>query len=33
MADPKKIRALGKPNHVLYDVKYLLPAEASDARI
>ena len=28
-----KIRALGKPNHVLYDVKYLLPAEASDARI
>ena len=28
-----KIRALGKPNHVLYDVKHLLPAEASDARI
>ena len=28
-----KIRALGKPNHVLYDVKYLLPAQDSDARI
>ena len=27
------IRALGKPNHVLYDLKYLLPAEASDLRL
>ena len=28
-----KIHTLGKPNHVLYDVKYLLPAQDSDARI
>ncbi|QKT04814.1 Vi polysaccharide biosynthesis UDP-N-acetylglucosamine C-6 dehydrogenase TviB [Ectothiorhodospiraceae bacterium 2226] len=27
------IRALGKPNAVLYDVKYVLPAEAVDARL
>jgi UDP-N-acetyl-D-galactosamine dehydrogenase len=27
------IHALGKPNHVLYDVKHLLPAHDSDARI
>ena len=27
------IRALGKPNHVLYDLKYLLPADASDLRL
>ncbi|MDB5884640.1 MAG: UDP-glucose/GDP-mannose dehydrogenase [Polaromonas sp.] len=27
------IRALGKPGHVLYDLKYLLPAEASDLRL
>ena len=27
------IRALGKPSHVLYDLKYLLPAEASDLRL
>ncbi|MGB6184562.1 Vi polysaccharide biosynthesis UDP-N-acetylglucosamine C-6 dehydrogenase TviB [Sphingopyxis granuli] len=27
------IRALGKPDHVLYDLKYLLPAEASDLRL
>ena len=27
------IRALGKPKHVLYDLKYLLPAEASDLRL
>ncbi|MDQ3058642.1 MAG: Vi polysaccharide biosynthesis UDP-N-acetylglucosamine C-6 dehydrogenase TviB [Pseudomonadota bacterium] len=27
------IRALGKSNHVLYDLKYLLPAEASDLRL
>jgi UDP-N-acetyl-D-galactosamine dehydrogenase len=28
-----KIRALGKPKHVLYDIKYLLPAQDADARI
>lgn len=28
-----KIRALAKPEHVLYDLKYLLPAEASDLRL
>ena len=28
-----RIHALGKPSHVLYDVKHLLPAESSDARI
>ena len=28
-----KIHTRGKPNHVLYDVKYLLPAQDSDARI
>ena len=28
-----KIRALGKPKHVLYDVKHLLPAQDSDARV
>jgi UDP-N-acetyl-D-galactosamine dehydrogenase len=27
------IRALGKSNHVLYDLKYLLPADASDLRL
>ena len=27
------IRALGKPEHVLYDLKYLLPVEASDLRL
>ena len=27
------MRALGKPNHVLYDLKYLLPAEESDLRL
>jgi UDP-N-acetyl-D-glucosamine/UDP-N-acetyl-D-galactosamine dehydrogenase len=27
------LRALGKPQHVLYDLKYLLPAEASDLRL
>ena len=27
------IRALGKPNHVLYDLKYLLLAEESDLRL
>jgi len=29
----KTIRALGKPNHILYDVKYILPADASDLRL
>jgi UDP-N-acetyl-D-galactosamine dehydrogenase len=28
-----KIRALGKPDHVLYDLKYLLPASGSDLRL
>ena len=27
------IRALGKPEHVLYDLKYLLPASDSDLRL
>lgn len=27
------IRSFGKPQHVLYDLKYLLPAEASDLRL
>ena len=27
------IRALGKPQHVLYDLKYLLPSESSDLRL
>lgn len=27
------IRALGKPEHVLYDLKYLLPQQASDLRL
>ena len=27
------IRALGKPGHVLYDLKYLLPADESDLRL
>ena len=27
------IRALGKPEHVLYDLKYLLPAADSDLRL
>ena len=29
----KKIRALGKENHVLYDIKYLLSANESDGRL
>ena len=28
-----EIRALGKPEHVLYDLKYLLPASDSDLRL
>jgi UDP-N-acetyl-D-galactosamine dehydrogenase len=27
------IRALGKPEHVLYDLKYLLPVDDSDLRL
>jgi UDP-N-acetyl-D-galactosamine dehydrogenase len=27
------IRALGKPEHVLYDLKYVLPASESDLRL
>ena len=27
------IRALGKPNHVLFDVKHILPKDAVDARL
>ena len=27
------LRALGKPDHVLFDLKYLLPAESSDLRL
>lgn len=30
---PVAIRALGKPEHVLYDLKYLLPAAYSDLRL
>lgn len=29
----EQIRALGKPEHVLYDLKYTLPVEASDLRL
>ena len=29
----KAIRAFGKPEHVLYDLKYLLPVEGSDLRL
>jgi UDP-N-acetyl-D-galactosamine dehydrogenase len=29
----RAIRALGKPEHVLYDLKYLLPADVSDLRL
>jgi len=29
----EKIRALGKPAHVLYDLKYILPLQASDLRL
>ncbi|HAL95964.1 MAG TPA: Vi polysaccharide biosynthesis protein VipA/TviB, partial [Chitinophagaceae bacterium] len=27
------IRALGKPQHILYDLKYVLPLGASDLRL
>ena len=30
---PAALRALGKPQHVLYDLKYVLPADASDLRL
>ncbi len=29
----KAIRALGKPNHILYDLKYVLPFDGSDLRL
>ena len=29
----EQIRALGKPTHVLYDLKYVLPADVSDIRL
>jgi UDP-N-acetyl-D-galactosamine dehydrogenase len=29
----KALRALGKKAHVLYDLKYILPAEATDLRL
>ena len=29
----ERIRALGKPDSVLFDVKYLLPADAVDGRL
>ena len=29
----EQIRALGKPVHVLYDLKYILPADSSDLRL
>ncbi|MBF0192371.1 MAG: Vi polysaccharide biosynthesis UDP-N-acetylglucosamine C-6 dehydrogenase TviB [Magnetococcales bacterium] len=29
----ERIRRLGKPGHVLYDLKYLFPAEATDLRL
>jgi len=29
----EQIRALCKPAHVLYDLKYILPADASDLRL
>ncbi len=28
-----RIRALGKPEHVIYDLKQVLPVEASDLRL
>ena len=30
---PEKIRALGKPQHILYDLKYVLPPGYSDLRL
>jgi UDP-N-acetyl-D-galactosamine dehydrogenase len=31
--DERAIRAFGRPKHVLYDLKYILPADASDIRL
>lgn len=31
--DEAAFRRLGKPEHILYDIKYLLPAHASDGRL
>lgn len=31
--EAQAIHALGKPNHILYDLKYLLPVDASDLRL
>jgi UDP-N-acetyl-D-galactosamine dehydrogenase len=31
--DATAIRRLGKPQHILYDIKYLLPADATDGRL
>lgn len=31
--DEMAFRRLGKPEHILYDIKYLLPAHASDGRL
>ncbi|MEX1663918.1 Vi polysaccharide biosynthesis UDP-N-acetylglucosamine C-6 dehydrogenase TviB [Zhongshania arctica] len=31
--DERAIRAFGRPKHVLYDLKYILPARASDIRL
>lgn len=31
--DVKQIRALGKPNSVIYDLKYLFPAALTDERL
>jgi len=28
-----QVHALGKSSHVLYDLKYMLPAEAADLRL
>jgi UDP-N-acetyl-D-galactosamine dehydrogenase len=30
---PDEIRAFGKPEHVLYDLKYVLPRHAADLRL
>lgn len=31
--DIKEIRALGKPDSVIYDLKYLFPADQTDERL
>jgi UDP-N-acetyl-D-glucosamine/UDP-N-acetyl-D-galactosamine dehydrogenase len=30
---PAAVRALGKPEHVLFDLKYIFPAADSDLRL